>query len=193
MVERNGYSFDSEEEYFFWAYCKELEERGFIEFFYKNNDSIVLTEPLLIKYKQSISLKTKIKEIEKEQKILSSSSYTPDFNIDWNPKSEKIFYQLLGLPERVVCPFLAQQDENGIYSVVECKPVFDRNNMTRLFKHNQKFIWDKFKIFVNLVYPIDLFKKTFTPEAYFTTLAGRKRNFTYPPTKIDDYIKTLAL
>ena len=89
---------------------------------------------------------------------------------------------------------------NSVY--VEVKPSFDQNNMERLFVNNQKFIYDKCKLFVNLVEPIELFKKTFLPlaaEPYFrykvvpkkAAAKGKKKGdykFDWKPRNITEFL-----
>jgi len=58
---------------------------------------------------------------------------------------------------------------------IEVKPPFDRNNMERLFKLNQKWMLQKHDVFINLVKIKELFEKTFTPKEYLTTPSGKKR------------------
>lgn len=53
-------------------------------------------------------------------------------------------------------------------SFIEVKPSFDQNNMTRLAVLNQKWVFEKFGLFINIVIPEKLFAKTFTPKRYLT-------------------------
>ena len=182
-------SYDSLEEYYFACYLKELKMAGFIITYERECEPIPLTSKLTNNYIERIELKTKTKEVEREQKILSEHIYTPDFKIVWSDKAEGIFYQMIGENKRIVCPFIAQADLTSIYSYVECKPVFDSQNMTRLFKINQKFIWEKYRRYINLIFPIKLFKETFTPDRYLFTPKNKKRKMTYTPSTLNQLIQ----
>lgn len=61
-----------------------------------------------------------------------------------------------------------------------------RFGSSRDFRYNQTLLYEKHKIVVNKVVPIDLFKKTFVPDRYLWTDAGkqpRKINFEYKTFK----------
>jgi hypothetical protein len=171
-----GRKFDSDEEVFFAMWLAELCEAGFVKTFTKIQEPIHLTHGLRLSYEKTTQLKTKIKTEQKEFKLLNSSEYTPDFEIIWTIEGiKKFLFQLsenvLQLKREIAKKQGAIVDPtkalffSGEFNstIVEIKPAFDQQNMERLFKNNQKFIWDKYKIFVNLVEPVALFKKTFMP------------------------------
>ena len=72
---------------------------------------------------------------------------------------------------------------------LEIKPKFDQNNMTRLFKINQKWVFDKHGLFVDLVIPETLFEKTFTPKDYLTTPTGKQRKLNYKPKSCQEWLQ----
>ena len=168
--------FDSDEEVFVAMWLEELRQRGYIRFWKKVKDSISLTDGKKIPYLKVTKLKTKSKVEQKDFILLSSSEYTPDFEITWDVKGlNKFLYQITeniyhqrhvkergGITDPRTAVFFSSEYNT---TVLEVKPGFDQNNMERLFKNNQRFIWDKYKLFVNLIEPIDLFKKTFLPLA----------------------------
>jgi hypothetical protein len=67
--------------------------------------------------------------------------------------------------------------------------MFDQNNMERLFKVNQKWMWQKHGIFVNLIKPQELFQKTFTPAEYLRTPTGKPRKLNFKPRNLFDFLK----
>lgn len=180
--------FDSTEEYYFNSYLTELFDAGFIDDYKAHPFSINLTEGLVNRYEEQKSLKTKIKSLFKSQIILRPSVYTPDFNIIWNSKAEGLFYTLLNNHQKIDTPFIASMENNKLCSIVETKPKFDRNNMTRLFVNNQKFIWDKYNKYINLIHITDLFEKTFTPREYLITPTGKQRVLKYIPQTLNQFI-----
>ncbi len=114
--------------------------------------------------------------------MLKEHIYTPDFFVRFSPSSRNIFYG-------DDCFFNAQKEK------IEVKPNHDRNNMTRLFSINQKWVYDKFNTYIQkvIVFPkVDkegkctprktLFTETFVPERFLLTDTGkqpRKINFKY--------------
>ena len=60
--------------------------------------------------------------------------------------------------------------------------------MTRVFKNNQKFIWDKYKEYVNLIYVTELFEQTFTPKKYRLTPTGKPRKINWNPITLKQFV-----
>lgn len=153
--------FDSREEVWFAKWCEELRQAGYIAS-WEQGFNWVLTGGLKMPYVKVTQLKTKIKEEQKELKLLNPSEYTSDLAISWTEKGFEKFVGLINTAEY-------RGNVNAIFfntsaiTHVEVKPTWDQNNMTRLFVNNQKFMWDKHRIFINLIKPEDLFKETFMP------------------------------
>lgn len=159
-----GIKMDSDEEVFVAMWLEELKNKRIIEDWIKVKDSWPLTEGLKVKYIEKKQLKTKIKEINKQKILLRPSEYTPDFKVIFNYQYENRFISSISTTEYRFNPNSVFFSTDTDFAYLEVKPGFDQNNMERSFKNNQKFIWDKFKIFVNLVEPISLFKSTFMPK-----------------------------
>lgn len=160
--------FDSDEEVFFAMWLEELKNHGYVADWRKMYHPIILTTGLKVPYKKVTQLKTKVKVEDKEKTLLNPSQYTPDFRVYFTEKGyEKLASWIAVGDFNPSALFYAdnngEQQKEMVMHVVEVKPSFDQQNMERLFKNNQKFIWDKYKIFVNLVEPVELFKKTFLP------------------------------
>lgn len=163
-----GIKFDSDEEVFFAAWLEELKLAGFVTSWKKQKLPIYLTKGLKIPYTKRIELKTKTKFEEKEKILLKPSEYTMDFIIDFSWEGHKKFVSAIEISKNFKpnALFFTNRELNADEPVyVEVKPSFDQNNMERLFRNNQKFIWAKFKVFINLIEPLELFKKTFMPTA----------------------------
>lgn len=156
-----GIKFDSDEEVFVAMWLQELQNSGFISRWAKVELPYHLTSGLKRTYTKITQLKTKQKTEVKQQVLLKPSEYTPDFIVNFSEEGRLLFVSSLE-PESVFIPgMLFYKNTPGV--VLEVKPLFDQQNMERLFKNNQKFLWEKEKIFVNLVEPTALFKKTFMP------------------------------
>jgi len=158
-----GVKFDSDEEVFVAMWLQELQDAGLVIRWSKTEMPFPMTSGLKRDYIKLTQLKTKIKRENKTQTLLRRSEYTPDFIVNFSAKGHLLFVSSLE-PECLFVPgMLFYKNTPGV--VIEVKPTFDQNNMERLFVLNQKFLWDKEKIFVNLIEPIALFKKTFIPLA----------------------------
>lgn len=156
-----GVKYDSAEEVWFAMWLHELKDAGYVESYQKVFKPIPLTEGLSFTYEKVTKLKTKVKTETKTHKLLNPSEYTPDFAVKWTDKGVNLFMsEITNNPDKNK---LFYYTGYGRHTIFEIKPSFDQNNMERLFRNNQKFVWDKHKIFVNLVEPIELFRKTFLP------------------------------
>ena len=157
----NGIKFDSDEEVYVAMWLQELLEAGLIARWSKTDITFHMTAGLKREYIKETQLKTKLKRETKIQTLLRPSEYTPDFIVNFTQEGHLLMVGSLS-PESIFIPdLLFYKNTPGV--VLEVKPTFDQNNMERLFKLNQKFLWEKDKIFVNLVEPVALFKKTFIP------------------------------
>ena len=173
---------DSDEEKYFYWWAKELQDLGFIKSITLQPEPFNLLEPLKVEYFEQ--MKTKSKYVNEE--IMKGHIYTPDVLIEWSDETEKMnivetdLYSDLRKKKRSSLQFLMSQTLKGgkRVSYVEVKPSFDQNNMTRLAKINQKWVYDKYGIYVNIVIPEKHFDKTFTPERFLKT------NISLKPRKI---------
>jgi hypothetical protein len=195
----HGLPVDSDEEILTIMWLEELMQAGYVAKV-QRADPFVITEPYVNTYNAQVELKTKTKTVEKSQVILKGHVYTPEFKVtltragiellSWrnhttpqssysevNSKFDKLFIARYEDPESVV--------------YIEVKPGFDQNNMTRLFTINQKLVWDKYGIFVNLIQPEELCKKTFTPNDWLITKTGKKRIIHWDIRSLDDYLLIL--
>jgi hypothetical protein len=172
--------FDSDEEVFFAMWLEELKTHGYVVQWNKLYHPIILTKGLKVPYKKLTQLKTKLKVEDKEKHLLKPSEYTPDFRVYFSEKAYDSIASFIEVGDfNPTALFYAENDgeqrKEIVMHTVEVKPHFDQNNMERLFVNNQKFIWDKYKIFVNLIEPIELFKKTFVPLQAMPYLVYRKK------------------
>lgn len=171
-TKKDSSKFDSSEELYFSWYLEELKNAGYIIEYYREVEPFDLLQPVVFKWNK----KLKTKEKEMEFNILREHIYTPDFKIIWDESARGIFVVTEGFTaeSRANIPFVGQKlDEDSLVSYIEIKPIFDQNNMTRLFTINQKWVYDKVKIYVQKIIPIKLFKSTFVPKRYLRTDGGR--------------------
>ena len=177
IFEYNGSIYDSQEEIWFAQWLDELKDNGFITSWSRDTETIVVAPPLVSTYKQGKTLK--------KQTVLRKFHYTPDFIINWDEKAAGLFYNTLNT-SKITQPFISQNN----VSIVETKPEFDRNNMTRLFREIQKLLWITQSKFINLVILPELFSLTFTPRAFLKTKTGLKRKITkWNPLTLQEYLQ----
>lgn len=163
----NVVEFVSEEEKYFRAWLDEAVKAGLV-LSYKY-------QPKAFTLSQRINFPTKGKGKKmKENVLLNSHEYQADFAILWTVEAIR-----LGLVRHILKP-----DENGVFvydelpnftmrSVVDVKGSFSLNKNDSRFPLNQKWVYDKYKIYVQKIVPfgsgsIDkwLFSLTWTPREY---------------------------
>ena len=188
--------YKSEEEYLFALWLDDVAKHGYIKEYKYEESSWSLSPKDTFFYKKR--LKTKIKIVERS--LIQSHEYGCDFTITWHDDALGIFFEVptVNVVSKDV-PFWGHVTNNcsEFTSYVEVKPDWDKNNMTRAFKINQKWMWMQKKIFVNLVTPHKgntcLFAKTFTFDRYRWTDKGtKKRKIHYPVKTIDEYVKEVS-
>lgn len=185
--------YESDEELYFLMWAFELLDKNYIQSI-ERSESYPLTSGLYNEYTEVKQLKTKEKIVEKKQVLLNPSVYTPEFKIVWKRPQCMKFVWLPHMSSKLDVPFIGhwtgeeRSNRGDIITLIECKPDFDQNNMTRLFKSNQKFMWEKHRIFVNLVKTKEFFESTFTPTEYLITKTGKPRKINFPVTTLEQYI-----
>jgi hypothetical protein len=176
------------EKYFKW-WLDELFEAGIIKGYEIQPDSFLLSHPAKYNYEKQI--KTKVNMLKGH--LFSKHIYTPDFKIIWVEHNNAFCNQLFsGCNYKKLDRHIINQ--SGV-SYIEIKPEFDQNNMTREFRINQKWLYDKHNIYINLIYPTAkkkkcLFSETFTPKKYFYTPSGRKRKvWHWEPRSLEQFLE----
>jgi hypothetical protein len=167
-------------------YLNELYENGFIKSASFQPESFQLFEGLPKKFYKDKQLKTKVKRVyAKKQHLINPHIYTPDFKVVWSSKALDILVLLLysntASTEEInlTIPFLVTPKHLVPTSFLEVKPTFDQNNMTRMFtSHIQPWIWEKYKVYTQLVKPFDLFKDTFVPKVVAEMMYYKKDVYT---------------
>jgi len=176
----------NEEIYFSW-YLDELIENGYVVKYKQQPIPFSLSDKITKSYQKTIVLKTKTKVEDKLEIILNKHIYTCDFKILWDIKAYGIFYCYLNDKIKQNSN-LVIADKNNI-SFAETKADYDMNNMTRLFTINQKWVFSKFGIIINLCKLPKHFKDTFTPTKYlFTDKSKKPRKINYKVITLKQYI-----
>uniref|UniRef100_A0A6M3IYA4 Uncharacterized protein n=1 Tax=viral metagenome TaxID=1070528 RepID=A0A6M3IYA4_9ZZZZ len=205
----NPIQYESNEELWVSYYLKELQSAGFISDWEYQPKTYILSEPLRYSWIKKLATKT-TKQISK---LMQGHEYTPDFMIVWEEKARNLFFNTvdnkINLKNAI---FIAHSGNN--MSIIDVKPAFDMQNMTRLFTINQKWMMDKYGLYVQKIVPVKetkhyhkvgnknkkvyshstwsgIFPKTFTPERYFLTdVSGKPRKINYTPIRLNEYLKS---
>ena len=180
--------YESKEEYYFSLYLDELEQAGYVKHWDVHVETFELSLPEKYQWIEQLKTKTKTRISE----LLKGHEYTPDFWIDWNEKAEGVFYQRINSGRRLNLPFIAQDSGDCDQSIVDVKPKFDHQNMTRLFTINQKWLFQVHDIYVQKIVPTGsktcLFASTFTPERYLLTdKTGKPRRIKWAVKGLNEY------
>lgn len=160
--------YDSMEELYFSWWLDELKESGKVVE-YQRGISIELCDSKYTMVEKQ--LKTKTKQVKKH--LLDAHIYTCDFIAVIKPE----FFKKMGF------------EFNGCVCYFEVKGSFDFNNMTRLFRINQKWVYDYSGKFINLVKVPDIFEKTFTPKKYLlTNKSGKERKIKFETRTLEQWV-----
>lgn len=143
----DGYEFKSQEELEFYHWLCEAKEYGFIENFAYEPKSYDLSPKQTIKVVKK--LKTKEKIVEKH--LFHPHEYTPDFIFTIGEK-----WPLLKGKDKLV------DSNDGM--VIDVKGTFQQHDGSRSFSINQKWVYEKYGIYVNKLIPKKFFKITWVPE-----------------------------
>lgn len=167
--------FDSSEELHFSWILQELKDNRFVNSFTRDVPPFILSDELKESYEEVKIMKTKTKIIQKERIILHGHIYTPDFLVDWatdKPGFNNFF-------------------SKNLSSYIEIKPLWDQNNMTRLFVINQKWVYSKYGIIVYKVIPEKFMQEFFTPRRFLMTDKGKQlRKIKWQPRTLEQFLET---
>lgn len=160
--------FDSKEENDFYSLICDIKEKGYIEDIVYQPQSIVLSDS--VTYDEKIQLKTKVKT--KTKTLLKGHIYTPDFEILWSEKAWNVFVS----DDNKKVFYGCKTTDNTIKSVIEVKGEFDHNNMTRLFKLNQKWVYQMYDTYIQLVKMPKFLNKLYVPVSLQDAMTYKKGN-----------------
>jgi hypothetical protein len=196
----------SKEEELFQHYVNELLESGLLLDAEYEPETFILAEPVSMPCMIQMATKVKDKSIH----VLHKHSYTPDWKLTWNVAGitylcwQRYEYVTFKGANRPYNPFFC--DSDGI-SYVDVKGAVKQafigasNSSAITFPLNQKWMYEKYKIFVQKTIISlkegSLFEKTFTPEKvveeeiYVKGGKWGKRGGTklkYNPITLEEYI-----
>ncbi len=146
--EENFQEFDSEEELQFACWLYEAREHGLISDIIYHPETFELSSRVAVKYKKQLKTKSKIVE----RFLFHPHSFTPDFSF-------VVISELL-YPYFVDTAFIG-----NTRIIVDVKGTFNKYGDPKQFSINQKWVMEKFGIYIEKIVPVKLFFKTWCPEA----------------------------
>lgn len=183
--------YNSDIELYFSWYLDDLKNYGVIKRYLYESNTFPLSESKWYEYTKKMVTKSKIIK----NQLLEPHVYTPDFLVEWNEDYDGLIYRQIDLHTYTTKPpyfCIVSNKSKALYTFFEVKPSFDRNNMTRLFRITQKWLYDKHHLYVELVLLPDLFKKTFTPKRYLLTdMTLKPRSINWGIISVEEYINKL--
>ena len=177
----------SKEEMYFTWWIAELQQAGIITGWEFEPENFRLSEPVEHNYIKQ--LKTKAKDCV--ETVLREHIYTPDFKVYWGFDGAEKFITHMHDVEKINSRMIHILIHPITY--IEIKPKFDKHNMTRLFKINQKWVFEKYGRIVSLVKPIGgkkcFFARTFTPKRYLTCdKTDKARKIDFPVRTLKEFL-----
>lgn len=132
----------------------------------------------------------------KEQGLISGYEYEiePYVLFESFTYYDQQFKKKINIREHIYTPdfIIYNNKTTWLSDHIETKGSFDKHNMIRLFSINQKWMMQKYGIYVQKIIPSKLFKSTFTPKRYLLTDSGIKsRKINHEVVLLEDYIKEL--
>jgi hypothetical protein len=181
------YEFDSNEEIHFSWYLKQLLDNNIITDWSYHPKPFLLSDRIVRVYNKILKTKT----VSKDSVILNDHQYQADFLIHWNPQWKGKFFmnihELDGLHRDFA--FIANKSSN--FSVIDVKGSFagPHNNSAITFPLDQKWVWQKYGIYVQKIVPKKLFVETFVPHRYLLTdTSGKARKIDFKVRQLLDYL-----
>jgi len=165
----NGKKTSDEEVYFSW-FLNELEANGIIYDVSHQPESFCLFEGFKNTYQYEHKFKRKRSEIrEKEETILNTKLYTPDFKWKWARLFHGLLYSVVNNKEKLSTLFNAQIINEEAVQYAEIKGLASKFKSHQEFVLLQKWAWQKTGIFVQKIIVPEIFGLSFTPKQYFLT------------------------
>lgn len=147
---------DSQEEVDFIAWCSEAAQLGIIIDYEYQPEAFQLFDPV-----------TCINSKGKKYSLLRKHSYSADFIIQFNPQTSRMLIDEFKIPYDKI-------SSNNVKVYLDIKGTFQRNGTGRSFSINQKWVYQKYQIYIQKLIPIEFFKKCGCPMKCFRSLKTNK-------------------
>ena len=193
-LSKKEYVCDSEEEYYFAKWVRELMDAGYIDIAYRPNP-LKLSKAIMFQYLEERKRKPKTMSLT----LQSIGTYTPDMYLEWTEKAYGIFYVMEGdLLKGNINPQATFGKK--YYMFFNNFLMVDVKGTGKNMKHHSSSSFDRIKqlytsstgLYVSKVVPLGakgLFAKTFAPKEYFYTTTGKMRNpFTWKLRTLQQFL-----
>ncbi len=154
----DGREFVSQEELHFYFWCADALAAGIVSAWSYQPRTFELAPKVTVP--ETVQMKTKTKTVE--HFLLNPCSYTPDFLLVPGPRWH------------LVAKSLYSADGKGFWIDVKGKFGGQYGDDVK-FSLLQKWLYDKWRIYVNKVIPVNFFEKTFVPGRAAIGKSGRER------------------
>ena len=194
-----------EEMYSVW-YTNELLSYGILKEAIYQPDSFQLSDPIYNYYIEEKMVRKKPQKVTVVKEIMKAHIYTADWMYEWDTSKDLSKFVIRyddKLIRGAVGVFQAKMIDGKLISFIDIKggAISPRLNSSAVtFPVNQKWVYNKFGIFVQKIIPIytnkvkmkhvsnGLFVTTFTPERYLITDGGtQRRKLHYEPRTFLQY------
>ncbi len=171
----------SPEEFWFEEWLKEAKNIGLVSDYSRDVESLVLSEKTT--YPVEVKLKTKTKIVEKH--LLHPHTYKPDFFVKFTKLLDKFHHKLI-LSNRRSSDYLLLIDIKGMFTG-------RRNSSNYTFPLNQKWVYDKYGIYINKIVPVKFFKFFWCPESIRIGKRGKELKTWLDYPRLGDILVKLNL
>lgn len=190
-VKMNQIYDSKEEEYFTW-YLDELKENGIIKDYMYHPVKFDLISPTCYS-----TIKDTRRGVESVQRILCHAhTYTPDFHVIWDINHDVYdkFCRLLKngiMHGKTKIPFIVQDHPMIMSTFIDTKGVFNmRHSDIAIFNLKRSLLMEKHGVHVQKVIPVNMFKRTFTPERFLKCdKINKKRRINYKVRSLEQFIE----
>lgn len=148
--------FDSIEEWEFGQWCEEAKEIGLLDLYLHHPPAFPLSERKSLFIEKKLKTKTKMVEIF----LLHPHEYTTDYQLHVNIEA----WNKAGMPQD---PKLVLAPDGSLFC--DIKGGFSPYHDAKQFAINQKWVMEKYAIYINKIVPEDWFRRTFVPQAVSVT------------------------
>jgi len=144
-MERSREDFKSDEEFWVYSWLKEAEQNNLVADIEYQPDPYELCPRASVHIEKRLKTKTKIVD----KFLFHPHQYTPDFDFIIVPEIAHLF---------------TSPEFHTLRIIIDVKGSFNKWGDPKQFSINQKWVWDKFGIYVEKIVPEKLFKKSWVPE-----------------------------
>jgi hypothetical protein len=180
-----------EELYYIW-YLEELLEAGYIQSFKYQPKPFILSDVITFEWDKKLKTKTKVQT----KVLMQGHEYQADFLIFWTEKALNLFFTSSeSRSDLKAHPYIAEKGKYFYRSIIDVKGTFNQNDAWRRFSIEQKWVWQRYHVFVQKIIPEKIFKETFTPEKYLAcNKVDKPRKINYKPVRsLKEFVQSTNL